>query len=615
MASLRCSRAPEPDAAARASARAGRIAPTPSVTFQSAVVTRPGHLAEPVGELAVRPLRPRDGLRLGPQADGHVRRPRGGRAVRTSATLGVGRRRAASGTSARRAGRHANTLPYDRSGHAMVYDTVRKKTFMFSGWQPGAGFYIPDQWEWDGSAQTWTERAGRRARSRRRATAPRWSGTATATAPSCSAASTTATGARCNDIWEWDGTASDLDRPDAASGTKPSPRSRRDDRLRRRPQEDGRSTAATPAPASATGDRAPGSTRPGSGTAPPGRGRRSRRAVGESHHVLLRLLPAWPTTPAAARSSATTTQTNIWEYNPVDARPGRGHARRRPRSTPATPPYNNAARLRLRPRRSGDVRRAVGYAARAVGAERRRLHLDQPVGPGQRSDPAAVPVDRLRQQARQADACSAATAAPTASTSRTPGSGRGPASTLINRTTGGDEAAGPPARPAMVYDSKRDRMLLFGGYGATASRRSLDVDPDTRNWAQITVTRARGRRRATASGCSTTRPATRSTSTARAAAATTIWESIRPRTTGRTARVTTRRRPACPAQLLRRRLRHRPQQDASMLGGYVRRRRTTPTSGSGTRPPASGRRAMPAASAPVPTAATTTRSPTTPSGA
>ena len=41
----------------------------------------------------------------------------------------------------------------------MFYDSVRKKTVMFSGWQPGAGFYHPDQWEWDGIAQTWTKRA------------------------------------------------------------------------------------------------------------------------------------------------------------------------------------------------------------------------------------------------------------------------------------------------------------------------------------------------------------------------------------------------------------------------------------------------------------------------
>ena len=51
----------------------------------------------------------------------------------------------------------ATALPYDRSGHSMVYDTVRKKTIMFSGWQPGAGFIHPEWWDWDGSAQTWTK--------------------------------------------------------------------------------------------------------------------------------------------------------------------------------------------------------------------------------------------------------------------------------------------------------------------------------------------------------------------------------------------------------------------------------------------------------------------------
>ena len=52
----------------------------------------------------------------------------------------------------------AEHCPYDRSQPAMFYDAVRKKTVMFSGWQPGAGFYHPDHWEWDGAAQTWTQR-------------------------------------------------------------------------------------------------------------------------------------------------------------------------------------------------------------------------------------------------------------------------------------------------------------------------------------------------------------------------------------------------------------------------------------------------------------------------
>src|SRR4051812_11737272 len=34
----------------------------------------------------------------------------------------------------------ASSCPYDRSQPAMFYDPIRKKTVMFSGWQPGAGF-------------------------------------------------------------------------------------------------------------------------------------------------------------------------------------------------------------------------------------------------------------------------------------------------------------------------------------------------------------------------------------------------------------------------------------------------------------------------------------------
>src|SRR5947207_1492546 len=49
-----------------------------------------------------------------------------------------------------------NTSPAQRTQQMMVFDTVQKKSFMFSGWQPQASFYIPDQWEWDGT--TWTER-------------------------------------------------------------------------------------------------------------------------------------------------------------------------------------------------------------------------------------------------------------------------------------------------------------------------------------------------------------------------------------------------------------------------------------------------------------------------
>src|SRR6185436_275892 len=101
-----------------------------------------------------------------------------------------------------------NSSPAERTQQLMVYDTVQKKTFMFSGWQPQAGFYIPDQWEWDGT--TWTERLVAGAQPD-----PRFAGTmvwdsdrnrAVLFGGYCSSLlNPTAPPARCNDIWEWDG--------------------------------------------------------------------------------------------------------------------------------------------------------------------------------------------------------------------------------------------------------------------------------------------------------------------------------------------------------------------------------------------------------------------------
>jgi hypothetical protein len=45
-----------------------------------------------------------------------------------------------------------------RSGHALVYDPGTKRVFMFSGWQPSAGFYIPGQAEWDPVGSAWVTR-------------------------------------------------------------------------------------------------------------------------------------------------------------------------------------------------------------------------------------------------------------------------------------------------------------------------------------------------------------------------------------------------------------------------------------------------------------------------
>ncbi len=108
--------------------------------------------------------------------------------------------------------------PYDRSQPAMFYDTVRKKTVMFSGWQPGAGFYHPDQWEWDGAAQTWTERQLTTQPSARFGAAVVWDSARGKAV--LFGGFDEATGRR-NDTWEWDGTAW-TDRTPA--GASPTPR-------------------------------------------------------------------------------------------------------------------------------------------------------------------------------------------------------------------------------------------------------------------------------------------------------------------------------------------------------------------------------------------------------
>ena len=102
----------------------------------------------------------------------------------------------------------------------MFYDTVRKKTVMFSGWQPGAGFYHPDQWEWDGAAQTWTNRQLTTQPSARFGAAVVWDSMRGRAV--LFGGFDEATGRR-NDTWEWDSaTMAWIDRTPA--GTKPSPR-------------------------------------------------------------------------------------------------------------------------------------------------------------------------------------------------------------------------------------------------------------------------------------------------------------------------------------------------------------------------------------------------------
>jgi len=55
----------------------------------------------------------------------------------------------------------ATTGPAGRYGHAMVYDSARRKIVLFGGFNLGVFgcCFLGDTWEWDGDAGTWTQRA------------------------------------------------------------------------------------------------------------------------------------------------------------------------------------------------------------------------------------------------------------------------------------------------------------------------------------------------------------------------------------------------------------------------------------------------------------------------
>lgn len=113
-----------------------------------------------------------------------------------------------------------SSCPFDRAQPAMFYDTVRKKTVMFGGWQPGAGFYHPEHWEWDGLAQTWTNRQLTVQPSARFGAAVAWD---SARGRAVLFGGFDELTGRRQDTWEWDAqTQTWMDRTPA--GTKPTVR-------------------------------------------------------------------------------------------------------------------------------------------------------------------------------------------------------------------------------------------------------------------------------------------------------------------------------------------------------------------------------------------------------
>ena len=143
----------------------------------------------------------------------------------------------------------ATTCPLPRSGRCagLRHRCARRRSCSAAGSRAPASI-DPDQWEWDGSAQTWTQRqittAAERALRRRDGL-----GQPAQRAPCCSAASTRPTGRR-QDTWEWNGTTW-TDRTPA--GTKPTARHSATDDLRLRSAGRPSSTAATPGRAATGG--------------------------------------------------------------------------------------------------------------------------------------------------------------------------------------------------------------------------------------------------------------------------------------------------------------------------------------------------------------------------
>jgi len=203
----------------RAGGASGNDPADASVTFQSSVVTTPATWNNLYGSW------PAGRFDMGMAYDSDLKRivmfggsaaasgPHFGDLWEWDSTKGSWNQRAPNGCVPA-----GTTCPYDRSGAAMVYDPVRKKTFMFSGWQPGAGFYHADQWEWDGLAQKWTERMLSSQPSARYGHAMVWD---SARNVAVMFGGFDETGVRKNDTWEWDGTAWTDKTP---AGTKPTPR-------------------------------------------------------------------------------------------------------------------------------------------------------------------------------------------------------------------------------------------------------------------------------------------------------------------------------------------------------------------------------------------------------
>jgi hypothetical protein len=378
----------------------------------------------------------------------------------------------------------ATTCPYDRSQPAMFYDTARKKTVMFSGWQPGGGFYHPDQWEWDGAAQTWTLRQNTMQPSPRYGAAVVWDSARNRAV--LFGGFDELTGRR-NDTWEWD-SASQMWMDRTPTGTKPTARH-----------------SAQMIFDSARGKVVLYSGNTGSGAATAGSWVDEVWEWDGTAGTWTRITAAALTSTQYSGGYSTLAYdagTNktilyysynyIWTYTPganntgtwADPSPAPTRA-----DTSAQPGYYNVEMVY-----DASQQALVVFGGQGSGRSLWQLNTTDFVlsnrsapanGPIQRQYP-AMAFDSMRGKLMVFGGRSAIDGSYKQDIWEWSGTGQ----TLLPRTTGGLK---PETRyqAGMVYDSMRDRILLFGGYGTAAYDDLWSWAPATGEWTQISVSGTR----------------------------------------------------------------------------------------------------------------------------
>jgi hypothetical protein len=364
----------------------------------------------------------------------------------------------------------------ERSEHAMAYDPIAKKTFLFGGWQPAASFFIPGQWEWNGLTSTWAARQIAGAEP-----APRY-GHAMVWDPDRKKVlmfgGIDETATRRNDVWEWDSAAGTWTER-TITGGRPTGRygfSMAYDIARKRLMVRGGNTG--------TGNgtwvnetweldttNATWQQFTTTGTAPTYYAYEGYERIAYDPSTSKMVLQSGP-------------WDHVYEWDPVTPTwvmktPTRVN-------TTETPAYYYNSFL------YDPVRAKLVSFAGYYGGPRELWELNTvdytwenrstPVsGPLQRQYP-AIAYDTMRGKLMLFGGRSSVDNLYKQDIFEWSGTG----ATFLNRTTV-DTKPAPRYQSAMVYDSMRDRLLLYGGYGTSAYDDLWSWSPTTAVWTQITI--------------------------------------------------------------------------------------------------------------------------------